>query len=67
MGQSSRPSCIAGSVATTVEETGIITRRSELVLSNAQQCPKYAGVPRQIVPGDSQNLAFANHVYRLDC
>ena len=35
-------------------------------LANAQQCAKYPGLPRQVLPSYSQDLAFANHVYRFD-
>jgi hypothetical protein len=35
-------------------------------ISDAQQCSKFPGLSQQIVPSYSQNLAFANHVYRLD-
>ena len=57
---------LSGSVATTVEETGSSLGGASRNLPDAQQCPKYLGLPQQIVPGYSQNLAFANHVYRLD-
>jgi hypothetical protein len=44
----------------------LIARRNELGLADAQQCPEDPGLPPRVVPGNSQNLTFANHVYGLD-
>lgn len=55
-----------GSVATTVGETGSSLGGVRSTLADAQQCPKYPRLPQQIVPGNSQNLTFANHMNGLD-
>ena len=44
----------------------LVTRRSEPGLPDAEKRPKHPGVSEQVGPGNSQNLAFANHVYRLN-
>ena len=54
-----------GSVATGRRDR-LVARRSEPGLADAQKGSKYPGVSQQVVPGNSQNLAFANHVYRLN-